>query len=34
MAYGMTLKALALFPQAKMSKDLLAQIDAKLKALG
>jgi len=34
MAFGMTLKALAGFPQAKISKDLLAQIDAALKALG
>jgi len=34
MAYGMTLKALAGFPQAKISKDMLAQMDAKLQALG
>ena len=34
MAYGMSLKMLASFPAAKISKDLLAQIDARLQALG
>jgi hypothetical protein len=34
MAFGMTLKAVAGFPQAKISKELLAKIDEKLKALG
>ncbi len=34
MAFGMTLKALSAFPQAKLGKDLLAKIDAELQALG
>ena len=34
MAYGMSLKMLASFPQAEMSKELLAEIDAALQALG
>jgi len=34
MAFGMTLKQIAGFPQAKISKEMLAEIDAKLRALG
>lgn len=34
MAFGMSLKQIAGFPQAKISKEMLAEIDAKLKALG
>jgi hypothetical protein len=34
MAFGMTLKAIAAFPQAKISKEMLAEMDAKLQALG